>query len=462
MDEIDLKEFFKYLKRYLWLYVVILTAAISATYFYETNLKTPLYQSTAKVVLVQPEQDTNASSTLNGVNASQKLTQTYSEIAKSDLVLDQVIANLHLDTTPKELTKSLTVNPVEDTSILSISVKDRNPDQAAAIANQIAQVFNREIAQIYKLDNVSLLDEAKSNQTVVNNTTTRDLIIAAALSLFGVTALAFLIFYLDDTVKHTQDLERDFKTPLAGKIVDGSTKHSKHAKRKRNSVDQIISQELVVEDQPKSVVSESIKNLRTNLQFTSVDQGLKTIVLTSSNPSEGKSYIAANLAISFVQADKRVLLVDCDLRKGRLHQIFRLQNVKGYSNLLAGEINQYYNYIQKTNIKNLDLLTRGTCPPNPSELLSSKKNATLIERLKSNYDIIIFDGTPVTGLADSVVVSTLVDETLIVARDSFTTRAALQETKAALDKVDARIAGVVLNRVDRKGGKYYYYYGEKK
>ena len=464
MEDTNIKEFLTYLKKYIPVFFLVTVIALAGTFLYDKKIKTPVYSSTAKVVLVQQNENatTSTSAALNDYTVNQKLTSTYTEIAKSELVLNQAIESLNLNTTAKDLSKNLTVTPVEGTTILTISVKNENAEQASRIANKIAEVFTKEITEIYKLDNVSLLDEAKVNSAPVNNTLTRDLIIAGFLAVFGVAALAFLIFCLDDTVKHGQDIENALGIPVAGKIIDGQTK--KRKKSSKRNVSKIISDELVVEDQPKSVVSESIKNLRTNLQFTSVDNDLKTILVTSSNASEGKSYIAANLAISFVQADKRVLIIDCDLRKGRVHKIFGLPNTYGLSNLLADDLNNTYRYIQKTNIKGLDVLTRGTYPPNPSELLSSKKNAALIDRLKSQYDIIIFDGTPSNGLADSIVMSTLADQVLIVAHDSVTKTQALAETKASLDKVNAKIAGVVLNRVSRKGNGhyYYYYYGDKK
>ncbi|MBQ3468018.1 polysaccharide biosynthesis tyrosine autokinase [Candidatus Saccharibacteria bacterium] len=464
MEDTNIKEFLSYLRKYILVYIVVILLALFGTFLYDKKVKTPIYQSTAKVVLVQQNENatTSTSAALNDYTVNQKLASTYTEIAKSDLVLNQVIKDLNLNMSAKDLNKNVTVSTVEGTTILTIAVKNTSAEQATVIANKIAEVFTKEITDIYKLDNVSLLDEAKTVNTPVNNTLVRDMIIAGFIAVFGVTALAFLIFCLDDTVKHTQDIEATFGVPIAGKIIDGTTK--KRKAKGRANVSKIISDELIVEDQPKSVVSESIKNLRTNLQFTSVDKDLKTILLTSSNASEGKSYIAANLAISFVQADKRVLLVDCDLRKGRIHKIFGLPNTWGLSNLLADDLSNAYRYIQKTNIKGLDVITRGTYPPNPSELLSSKKNAALIDRLKAQYDIIIFDGTPSNGLADSIVMSTLVDEVLIVAHDSVTTNAALSETKASLDKVNAHIAGIVLNRVNRKGNGryYYYYYGDKK
>ncbi|MBQ8991935.1 polysaccharide biosynthesis tyrosine autokinase [Candidatus Saccharibacteria bacterium] len=464
MEDTNIKEFLTYLKKYIPAFILVTAIALLGTFFYDKKIKTPIYQSTAKVVLVQQNENatTSTSAALNDYTVNQKLASTYTEIAKSELVLNQVISELGLNTTAKNLSNNLTVSTVEGTTILTISVKNTSADEATKIANKVAEVFTREITAIYKLDNVSLLDEAKTSNAPVNNTLTRDLIIAAFVSVFGITALAFLVFCLDDTVKHGQDIENTLGIPVAGKIIDGASKKRKKSARK--NVSKIISDELIVEDQPKSVVSESIKNLRTNLQFTSVDQDLKTILVTSSNASEGKSYIASNLAISFVQADKRVLIIDCDLRKGRLHKIFGLPNTFGLSNLLADDLNNTYRYIQKTNIKGLDVLTRGTYPPNPSELLASKKNAALIDRLKSQYDIIIFDGTPSNGLADSIVMSTLADQVLIVAHDSVTKTSALTETKDALDKVNAKIAGVVLNRVNRKGNGryYYYYYGDKK
>ena len=222
---------------------------------------------------------------------------------------------------------------------------------------------------------------------------------------------------------------------------------------------------MIVESSPKAVVSENIKSLRTNLQFTSIDKELETILVTSSNAAEGKSFVSSNLAISFAQADKRVLLVDCDLRKGRLHRIFGIPNTEGLSNLLTSDLRKLGSYVHATKIKNLDLITCGTYPPNPSELLASQKNKRLIKILSDHYDIVIFDGAPVGGLTDSVILSSLVDETLIVVKEGSTARNELLAAKDALDKVGSRVAGIVFNMVNRKSTKYYsnyYYYGDSK
>ena len=221
--------------------------------------------------------------------------------------------------------------------------------------------------------------------------------------------------------------------------------------------------ELLAQKYPKSVVSESIKTLRTNLQFSSVDEDIKTILITSSIPGEGKSFISANLAISFAQTDKRVLIVDCDMRKGRQHRIFKLSNSKGLSNLLIDDMTNLKDYINKTSVPGVHVITRGTVPPNPSELLNSKKNADLLRVLKAKYDVIIYDGVPCNGLPDSIIMSKLVDKVLIVSSDSMTPKSVLESTKKQLESVNAPVAGDVLNNVNRKNstyGKYYGYYGD--
>ena len=220
--------------------------------------------------------------------------------------------------------------------------------------------------------------------------------------------------------------------------------------------------ELVLNDDPKAVISETIRTLRTNLQFASVDKELHTILITSSMPGEGKSFIAANLAVAFAQSGSKVLLVDCDIRKGRQHYIFGSHNKKGLSNLLLEDIKTKYDeYINETKIKNLSVMFRGMTPPNPSELLASDKNKELISILKANYDIVIYDSAPINaGLTDSLIMSRLVDGVVIVSACKSTPKNLLMNTKKSLQNANANISGVVLNRANGGAKKYYgHYYG---
>ncbi len=223
--------------------------------------------------------------------------------------------------------------------------------------------------------------------------------------------------------------------------------------------------ELVVNYSPKSSFSESIKTIRTNLQFSIINSDIKTILITSPEPGDGKSFIAANLAIAFTQENKKVLLIDSDLRKGRQHRIFKVHNekTKGYSNLILAtkDTNTINSFIVRTEVKNLDLLTRGAFPPNPSELLLSSNNKELMNKLRKMYDIIILDCAPVLGLNDSLVMTKLSDINIVVVTSRKTKKDMLEQVKNNFEKVNAKISGVILNKVQQKDISYYnYYYGD--
>ena len=453
MEEINIRDFLNYLKKYVLVIVAVTLVLIIGVFIYDKSIKKPLYTTYTTIILTKSnETQTSTTITQNDILLNQKLVETYTRIIKSKLVLDQVISETGITYTAEELGQNVAVEAYENTEMLKISVTDSDPELAASIANSIAQVFSGEVAKIYQMNNISVIDIAQVPEEVSNNTLTRDFFIALFISIFGSIGVIFIIYYFDDSIKLTDDLEEEIGMPVIAKVFKSDI-----GSKNRGKV------ELLVQKYPKSVVSESIKTLRTNLQFSSVDSELKTILVTSSIPGEGKSFISANLAISFTQTDKKVLIVDCDMRKGRQHRIFKLSNTKGLSNLLIDDMTNYKDYINKTSIKNLYVMTRGTVPPNPSELLNSNKNSELIKILRSKFDIIIFDGVPCNGLPDSIIMSKLVDKVLIVSSESVTPRSVLESTKKQLKNVEAPVAGDVLNNVNRKNskyGKYYGYYGD--
>lgn len=220
--------------------------------------------------------------------------------------------------------------------------------------------------------------------------------------------------------------------------------------------------ELIVYKRPKSTISEDIRTIRTNLEFSLVDDDAKIIMVTSSVPGEGKSFISSNLSIAFAQNNKKVLLIDCDLRLGRAHKIFEVSNKKGLSNLIVklDEDIDYKEYIQKTEIKDLYVLPRGVVPPNPSELLSSERFSKLINDLRKVFDCIILDSVPVNGLSDALVISKNADKVIIVSKYGSTDVADLENTKKLLQNVGAKLAGVVINNVPKARSKYGNYYYE--
>lgn len=221
-----------------------------------------------------------------------------------------------------------------------------------------------------------------------------------------------------------------------------------------------MKEELVIHNKPKSNISEDIRTIRTNLMFTSSDEESQVILVTSSIPGEGKSFISSNLATAFSQTDETTLLIDCDLRLGRIHKIFGVSNDKGFSNLLASQsVVSCADFIKKTPIPNLYVIPRGTVPPNPSELLNSTNTKRIINFLREKFSRIIFDGVPINGLPDSLIMASLVDRVVLVTAVGYTKIDELMEAKKALEKIDANIAGVVVNRVNQtKRGKYSNYY----
>ncbi|GEQ49553.1 MAG: CpsD/CapB family tyrosine-protein kinase [Staphylococcus simulans] len=211
---------------------------------------------------------------------------------------------------------------------------------------------------------------------------------------------------------------------------------------------------------PSSPIAEQYRTIRTNIQFaSSADQQVKTLVVTSSGPSEGKSLTSANLAVVFAQTGQKVLLVDADMRKPTIYKTFQLNNESGLSTVLstgAGVVET----VQNTPVENLSVLTNGPKPPNPSELLASVKMNQIIDEMRNLYDVIIFDMPPVVTVTDAQIMSSKADGTLLVVRENWTRKDALNQAKESLALVKARLLGVVYNGAEQNKDKAYYYYSD--
>ena len=450
MEEINIRDFLRYFKKFIGIIVGVIILCLVVVGIYDILFKKPMYSTYTTIVLVKDEKSSDVSSSdsinQNDITLNQKLVSTYRQIIKSKLVVEQVISSLNINYSYSELSKEINVDALEDTEILKLSVTDSDPKRAANIANSLATVFEAEITKIYKINNVSIIDTAQVNENPSNNTLIRDLVLAIIVGFVATSAVIFIIYYFDDTLRFTESIESDIEMPVIAKVY-----------KDNSGID------LIVEKKPKSSTSESIRTLRTNLQFSSIDNETRTILVTSTIAGEGKSFICANLATSFAQAGKKVLLIDCDLRKGRQHKIFKISSKKGLSNLLLKDIKEFPEYIYQSKIENLSVIPRGVFPPNPSELLGSKKMISAIELFKKYFDIIILDGVPSNGLSDSLILSSLVDRVLLVSSVNYTPKTELKNTRKALENVGANIAGCVVNNInprkDTYGSYYAYNYG---
>lgn len=212
---------------------------------------------------------------------------------------------------------------------------------------------------------------------------------------------------------------------------------------------------------PKSVISEQYRAIRTNIEYSNVDQNTKTILVTSSDKNDGKTTTVSNLAVSFANLNKKVLLIDCDLRNASIHKMFKINNIYGLTDILAKD-RAVDKCIQETELKNLYVLTAGAIPPNPAEILSSEKMKNLIEDLKNIYDYIFIDTPPIGLVTDAGVLSSFIDGVVLVVKSESVEKKYLEETKKKLDAVDARILGAILNayKSEQKDYNYYSYYGK--
>ncbi|SFI88400.1 capsular exopolysaccharide family [Paenibacillus sp. UNC496MF] len=219
---------------------------------------------------------------------------------------------------------------------------------------------------------------------------------------------------------------------------------------------------LITMENPKSPISEAYRSLRTNIQFSAIDQNMKVLMVASAKSGEGKTTTVTNLAITYAQEGKSVLLIDADLRKPSLHQVFQLTNRTGLTSALMNQ-HALPELIRSTSVDNLSVITSGPIPPNPSEILGSQRMLSLLEEFKGMYDVILFDTPPVLAVTDSSIVSSFCDGVILVVLAGKVKKDLVKKAKASLDHVKAKILGVVLNNNTRSksGEHYYYYYGTR-
>jgi capsular exopolysaccharide synthesis family protein len=304
------------------------------------------------------------------------------------------------------------------------------------------------VAGMMQMSNVRILDRAEAPDRPASPKPLRNLSLAMLLGLFGGVGLAFLLETLDTTITTREQVEERLGLAFLGIIPSiESTKEDKE-------------RDLFVHANPRSAAAECLRSIRTNLLFMSPEKPLKTIVVTSASPSEGKTTTATALAEVMADGGTRVLLVDADMRRPQLHKVFELPNDAGLSSLIMGE-GTLEQLVRPSQIPNLSVLTCGPIPPNPTELLHTENFRRLLQAMAQRYDRIIIDSPPAGVVADSVVISTQVDGTLLVLKAGQTSRdAAVRAVRSILD-VKGRIFGAVLNDLDlqdQRYGQYYQYY----
>ena len=299
--------------------------------------------------------------------------------------------------------------------------------------------------------NIQILDRAEVPKNPFKPKKVLNIFLSLIVGLFGGIGLAFFAEYLDNTVKTPEDIEKKILMPSLGLVP---------LYRNHDSTKTIPPVEFISHADTKSLMSEAYTSIRTFLLFSTAGKPPKVMMVTSARREEGKTTTSINTSISLTKSDARVILIDADMRRPRLHKAFKVSNTKGLSSFLSGNEEFSETLIKHTSVPGLDIMTAGPLPPNPAELLSSYRLRDLIDGLYALYDFIIFDTPPILGLADAAITSTQTDGVILVVRSGETPKEAAQQAKKILESVNAKVLGVVLNGISESNMKYgnYSYY----
>jgi succinoglycan biosynthesis transport protein ExoP len=454
MEELDIRDIIHIIKKHLWAIVatVILFASVSG--IISAFFLSDTYASSTTLIVIKQNQGSGVNDfNQSDLNLARSLVNTYNEIIRSNLVIDSVINDLNLDMGLGELRSKISVKAEGNTEIMRITVEDTIPERAREIADSVANVFIIEVNKLMNMENVQVIDTARVPGSPIRPKTMQNIVIAALLGLMLGLGVVFLIEFLDNTIKTQEDVEKHLQLPVIGRIPQFDDEKSRKKSSSRST-------RLAFSASTKAPVMEAYKTLRTNLQYSNLDDNLRVIVVTSTSQDEGKSATAANLAVSIAQSNKRVLLIDCDLRRSAMHRIFHVLNETGLTNILV-EGTDLGTIIQEVGIPNLHILTSGPKPPNPSELLGSVRMQALLQQVSEVYDTVILDVPPVLPVSDALVISKFTDGIIYVVRYGHIANDLVARAKADIQKVGARVLGVVINGIPLDAsvgyGSYYYY-----
>jgi polysaccharide biosynthesis transport protein len=335
---------------------------------------------------------------------------------------------------------------------IQFSVLQRQAQGAREMYEILIKRFKETAAtEDIRTSNIRVIDRAEVPASPIKPTPRRNILLAAIVGLVLGVGVAFLIEFLDNTLKTPDEAEKAVGVPCLGllPLID-------MAPSPRNESDGSLP-ELVTVGQSRSTVSEAFRTIRTKILFSSAVHQPRIILLSSAGPKEGKTFVSGNLAVTMAQTGNRVLVIDCDMRRPRMHKLFGLEKEPGLSNLLVGDCDRAA-VIQDTPVPNLWMIPCGLIPPNPSELLGSDKMADLLKDLSQEYDRIVLDTPPLASVSDAAVLSRLADVNLMILYSNRTTRNGARNGVELIRSVGAQVAGTILNSVDLDRNAYYYQY----
>jgi capsular exopolysaccharide synthesis family protein len=446
---LEFRDYLRALRR-SWLLIVVLVVVGGAGGYAASAARTPSYAATATTYISARSADSLGDAAA-GASYVQQAVQSYASVATTAYVLKPVIKQLKLDLTPAELAQQITTTTSTTTALLQISVKDQDPGVAKAVANAVAQQLRTAAVDLTPEDGTTAAASASIKLTVVDpavrptsSTNPSGALLAGGGALAGLVIavlIGLLRELLDTRIRTDEDVQRATELPLLGTI-------RRDAETPRHP--------LAVLDAARSSRAEAYRTLRTNLRYVELDEQMPSLVVTSSVDGEGKSTTAANLALAAATLGQRVLLVDADLRRPRIGGMFGIEDSIGVTDVLIGAV-ALQEAVQDFGQTGLRVLPAGAVPPNPNEMLQSQAMLDLLDTLHAEYDLVIFDSPPLLVVSDAAVLAGQTGAVVLVAASGHVRRAQLDSAVQSLERVSAKVAGVIITMVPRSGPDAYGY-----
>lgn len=466
----SIKDIIRLLLSHTWLIIVITVFGAGAA-FGISKFLLPLQYSSHITMYVQSYTGiTENANSVNNISNSKQLVNTYMEVLKDDAVMNAVAEKLSKQfegnvlsqnftindsgkITPASIRSCLAISSVTDTSAVKVTATAKNAEVAAAICNDLTQVAPQYVEEAVGVGSINTIDTAKVYNTPVAPNTMKNTMIGAVAGFMLIVLIIFLIDFFDNTIKDTDALGKKYNKAIIGDIQAFGD-----SKKKRDADD--VHLKLTDKDAPFHII-ESYKSIRTNLSFALSTVEKKTFAVSSANPGEGKSTTSANIAIAIAQSGSHVLLIDADMRKSVQHKIFELVNKKGLSTAVS-KMHTPDECIQKNVMENLDIMTAGPIPPNPSELLASDTMEQMLHDLSEKYDVILIDTPPVNFVTDAMELAKSVSGIVLVVRYGRTTDEDVDNVFKRVELANMNLLGFILNGVKSKHAGYYTKYGKGK
>lgn len=443
----DLRDYLRILRR-RWLSIALVTLLAGAVAAGITSIQTPMYASSARLFVTTSETDSAA--LFQGSQFSAQRVKSYADLITSRELAERVVKDLDLRTDADDLSERVEATVGVETVNLTLTVANTDPHDAQRIAQSYAEQLVdlvRELetppGQEQAPIKATIVDSASFSDSPVSPQPLRNIGLGIALGLLLGFGLAVLREVLDTRVRSAEDLAAITDAPTLGAIVhDSST--TKHP--------------LLTQIPAHSPRAESFRVLRTNLQFVDVDRPQKIFVVTSAVPEEGKTTTAVNLAMSIAQGGARTLLMECDLRRPKAAQRLGFDSATGVTSILVGRI-KAEDAVQTQESTGLDFIAAGAIPPNPAELLQSRAMTELLADLRDAYEFVVIDAPPLLPVTDAALIAAKADGALLVISHGKVTKDQVAHSIERLDQVDARLVGLVLNKIPTKSKSYGYGYG---